>query len=114
MFSNQNLKGFATTMRLVFVRQDNTVALLTRPTPYRTPETMKNKLDEANPAWPIGESEKRLVFVDIPIERQTGGFYIGTYIRHRTIKARFLTTEQFSKLSKEVSDQDKLDRLCRV
>ncbi|KAG8911469.1 hypothetical protein FRC01_005698 [Tulasnella sp. 417] len=89
-------------MRRVFVQRDNTVVVLTRPTPYRTPGTMGNRLDEANPAWPIGHTEKRLVFVDIPIERQTGAFYVGTYIRHPEKQARFLTTDEFGRLSKEL------------
>lgn len=102
LFPNQNHKGFATTMRRVFVMRDNTVALLTRPTPYRTPGTMRSKLDEANPAWSTGETEKRLVFVDILIERQTGAFYVGTFIRHPEKEARFLTTDEFGKLPRDL------------
>lgn len=96
-------------MRRVFVRE-NMVVLLTRPTAYHTPETMKNKLDESNPAWPTGDNEKRLVFVDLPISEQTGSFYIGTYIRHPAKLDRFLTKDEFYKLSNEVSNQDQSGR----
>lgn len=101
-------------MRRLFLLNDGTVAMITRPTAYRTPETMRDTLDEANPAWPVGQTERRLLFVDIPIERQTGAFFVGTFVRHPKLHARFLTRNQARNLPQEVSSREKLGRLCRI
>ncbi|KAG9022751.1 hypothetical protein FS837_006163 [Tulasnella sp. UAMH 9824] len=66
---------------------------------------MRDKLDEANPAWPVGQTERRLEFVDIPITCQTGAFYVGTFIRHPKKQAHFLTLDQVGQLSQELQNE---------
>ncbi|KAG8957460.1 hypothetical protein FRC00_003947 [Tulasnella sp. 408] len=87
--------GFSGT-RIYEQRPQRTISILLKPT--RQHSAIDSNLDMSCPPWPPVKTEKRLVFVDVPIEDQTGAFYIGT-MTLLPEEDRFLTASEVAGLS---------------
>ncbi|KAG8897896.1 hypothetical protein FRC00_003653 [Tulasnella sp. 408] len=93
--------GFSGT-RIYEQNPKRTINILLKPT--RQHSSIDSNLDMSCPPWPPVKTEKRLVFVDVPIEDQTGAFYIGTMTRLPE-EDRFLTASEVAGLSTPVKDE---------